>query len=483
MRRLLFSLFPIFLLFLLNPFEAFAYDNITIVIDPGHGGSGDDVHATYGAVYSDDLLEKNVDLITAQAMYDELTQYPNLTVYMTRQDDVQLSLKDRVDFAESVDADLMVCVHYNASAEHIFYGSEIFTSAFGSCYTTGYGAALCIMDRWRDYGLDDRGIKTRLNSDNEDYYGVIRHGKAVNLPVIIIEHGYLDNHIDIEKIGNEDRWRELGWIDADGIANYYGIEKNVMSGSVSPAVEVGLPDDIVYPDDTAPSNISVEISQRQDSPSEEDEVLFDYTISCDEDESRLMYYSAAMGTIDTVEPTDFADLKLWGDRDSVSDTLSVPYNYSAGIVFRVYNIYGLYTDYETYVEAIIETEKEIEEAKKTEEERTEEAPAEAEKSGEEAVLEEKAGEDPDKRENVSESKEGTEPTASEIEVENKEGGAKDAPKSISSLIEGTGMDSSMVYVLVLVLATIVFILLIIIIALVKQGLSEGKDEDEDFYNR
>ncbi len=463
------------------PFKASAYDNITIVIDPGHGGTEGDEHAAYGAIYSDDLFEKDIDLITAQAMYDELIQYPNLTVYMTRQEDRELTLKERVDFAESVGADLMVCVHYNASEEHLFYGSEIFTSAFGSCYTTGCGAAQCIMNRWRNFGLDDRGIKTRLNSDNEDYYGVIRHGKNVNIPVIIIEHGYLDNHIDNEKIGSEDRWREMGWIDADGIADYYGIEKNVMSGSVYPTVDVSLPDDIVYPDETAPANISVEISRRDGDYSEEDDVLFDYTISCEEDDSRLMYYNAAMGTIDTVNPADFADLKLWGDRDSVSDTLSVPADYSAGIVFRVYNIYGLYTDYETYVEAIIETEKEIEEAAEKAEEKkeTEDGPVKEEDSEAAAVSKEASDSEPGKQKNVSEADGAT--VASEIKVENKEGGVKENAKPISSLIEKADTDSSMVYAVVFVLATIVFILLIIIIALVKQGLRDGKDEDVDLF--
>ena len=153
------------LFFIPGSVPVFAYDEITIVIDPGHGGADLDEEAQAGAIYSDSLIEKDVDLITAKALYDELSQYPNLNVYMTRFDDTSVGLKERVDFAESVGADLMISVHYNASLYHIFYGSEIYISAFGSCYTTGCGVGSCIMKRWVDYGLDDKGVKTKLNSE------------------------------------------------------------------------------------------------------------------------------------------------------------------------------------------------------------------------------------------------------------------------------------------------------------------------------
>ena len=40
-------------------------------------------------------------------------------------------------------------------------------------------------------------IKTRLNDDGEDYYGIIRHSTARGLPSAIIEHCHLDEETDV----------------------------------------------------------------------------------------------------------------------------------------------------------------------------------------------------------------------------------------------------------------------------------------------
>ena len=110
---------------------------------------------------------------------------------------------------------------------------------------------------------------------------------------------------------------------------------------------------LVFPDESAPENISVELGEPVIN---EDNAEYSYTIKCDEPESRMMYYNAIRGKLDDVSPDDFADLKLWGNRDSVNDTLLLPADYSGSVVFRVYNNYGLYTDYETTVEAALKEE-------------------------------------------------------------------------------------------------------------------------------
>ncbi len=46
------------------------------------------------------------------------------------------------------------------------------------------------------------------------------------------------------------------------------------------------------------------------------------------------------------------------------------------------------------------------------------------------------------------------------------------------MIAAASSDTTMIYGFIFILATIVFILLIIIVALIKQGMKEGKDEDE-----
>ncbi|MDE6063579.1 MAG: N-acetylmuramoyl-L-alanine amidase, partial [Lachnospiraceae bacterium] len=49
---------------------------LVIVIDPGHGGKN------LGADYNG-FLEKEMNMTVANAMYEELTKYEGITVYMT----------------------------------------------------------------------------------------------------------------------------------------------------------------------------------------------------------------------------------------------------------------------------------------------------------------------------------------------------------------------------------------------------------------
>jgi N-acetylmuramoyl-L-alanine amidase len=318
-----------------------AKEKVVVVIDPGHGGYSEDESA-YGAVYYDDLFEKDINLQTAFAMKEELEKYNNVVVYLTRDDDSKLSLEQRVDFAWSVDADVLISCHYNASESHLFYGSEIFTSAFGYCYTTGNALARCIMEQWINDGQASKGIKTRIGKTGEDYYGIIRHGCEIALPVIIIEHGYLDNHIDYERLGMPEDWERMGRLDATGIAEYFGLSKEQVWSDVIPTVVTEMPDGRVEPDTTPPGSVSMNIIECNIETSE-----VTYEITASEGQSRLMYYGIALGDPEETEPSDYADLILWEEgKSKVTGTYSVPTGYRGPITARVYNNYELYTDSE-----------------------------------------------------------------------------------------------------------------------------------------
>lgn len=322
-------------------FQAYAYDNVTIVIDPGHGGAGTEDDSDLGAQYNG-VEEKDLTLVTALALKDELEQYGNVTVYLTRAEDKQMSLKERVDYAAALGADVLVSVHYNASEHHRFYGAEIFTSAFGQNYATGQGLAQCVMKRWTDDGAADKGIKTRIGNRGTDYYGIIRRGAEANLPAIILEHGYIDNDADWSRIGNTAYWQHLGQADAQGIADYFGLQKNVVQASIMPTVSVEVPAEIQQPDLTPPENVSVTIESYDVAANE-----VTFTVSANENESSLMYFGAETGTKAADEDTSFMDLQLWkSGESSMTGTVKVPAGFEGGIVVRVYNNYELYTDSE-----------------------------------------------------------------------------------------------------------------------------------------
>ncbi len=338
MKKFFFPLIVVFFCLIIAG-RAEASDKVVVVIDPGHGGSSED-DAENGARYNDDLSEKDINLVTSLAMRDELIKYNNVEVHMTREDDRKLSLGARVEYAKSVGADVMVCCHYNASADHLFYGSEIFTSAFGDCYRIGNALGQCIMEQWTNDGLDEKGIKVRIGKNGDDYYGVIRRGCNANLPVIIIEHGYLDNHIDYARLGTHGDWERMGRLDATGIAEYYGLSKDTTLDEVFPTFYGPEPDGYVEPDLTEPENVSLKLTEFNIDTSE-----VTYEIKASESDGRLMYYGLALGDPEQIEPVDYADLILWGDSgNTVTGTFPVPTGYRGKITARVYNTYELYSD-------------------------------------------------------------------------------------------------------------------------------------------
>lgn len=320
-------------------FPVYAYDNVTIVIDPGHGGTGTADDSDLGAQYNG-VQEKDLTLVTALALKDELEQYGNVTVYLTRAEDKQMSLKERVDYAVALGADALVSVHYNASEHHRFYGAEIFTSAFGQNYATGNGLAQCVMKRWTDDGAADKGIKTRIGNSGTDYYGIIRRSTEANLPAIILEHGYIDNDTDWSRIGNTAYWQHLGQTDAQGIADYFGLQKNVVQASVTPTVSVEVPVEIQQPDLTPPENVSVKIDAYDVAANE-----VTFTVSANENESSLMYFGAETETNAADADNSFMNLQLWENGESsMTGTFQVPADFDGNLVIRVYNNYELYTD-------------------------------------------------------------------------------------------------------------------------------------------
>jgi N-acetylmuramoyl-L-alanine amidase len=80
---------------------------ITIVIDPGHGGSDS------GALSPRNLKEKDANLRVALALRDELVKRGYRTV-MTRKGDTTVALYDRPKVAHLNNADAFISIHHNA---------------------------------------------------------------------------------------------------------------------------------------------------------------------------------------------------------------------------------------------------------------------------------------------------------------------------------------------------------------------------------
>lgn len=187
---------------------------MTVVIDPGHGGGGT---TGPGAIYPP-YMEKSLNLAVASQLKAEL-EGAGIKTYMTRtSDDQALSLEARAAYAQSVNADLLISIHFNSSGDHTRNGSEVWTSMYSSYYTTGYSVGKNILSQLSSLGFASKGVKTKLGNSG-DFYGLLRYGVACGVPSIIVEHCYIDNEID-RAILDAKGAAGIGHADAMGIISY-----------------------------------------------------------------------------------------------------------------------------------------------------------------------------------------------------------------------------------------------------------------------
>ncbi len=80
--------------------------NITVVIDPGHGGADSGACAF-------NLKEKDINLMISEKLKKQI-EHQGANAYLTREDDIDVDLYDRVDFAKEKEADFLISIHQNS---------------------------------------------------------------------------------------------------------------------------------------------------------------------------------------------------------------------------------------------------------------------------------------------------------------------------------------------------------------------------------
>jgi N-acetylmuramoyl-L-alanine amidase len=104
-----------------NPISSKLTRKATVVIDAGHGG------ADPGAVNARKVLEKDIVLSFAKVFRDALKQDPGINVIMTRDSDVFLPLRERVEIAQKHDADLFIAIHADIVRGRTARGTTLYT--------------------------------------------------------------------------------------------------------------------------------------------------------------------------------------------------------------------------------------------------------------------------------------------------------------------------------------------------------------------
>jgi len=181
-----------------------------IVIDPGHGGQNTGTSSVLNGV-----PEKEYTLDWAMRLCRLLTTN-GCRVFLTRTNDVDVSLAERVAFAEAHGADLFISLHFNSAAPNREQaGLETFCltpAGMPSTLTRDYedNAALVFTNNACDaenleyallvqrsllqsVGMTDRGVRRAR------FMGVLR---GQSCPAVLIEGGYLSNPEEAQHIAD-----------------------------------------------------------------------------------------------------------------------------------------------------------------------------------------------------------------------------------------------------------------------------------------
>ncbi len=92
-----------------------------IVLDPGHGG------VDPGAIGVSGVYEKNITLAMARELKAELEKRSRYKVYLTRNRDIFIPLRDRVKIARRYDADLFLSIHADSARNRKATGLSVYT--------------------------------------------------------------------------------------------------------------------------------------------------------------------------------------------------------------------------------------------------------------------------------------------------------------------------------------------------------------------
>lgn len=316
-------------------------EKLVIVIDPGHGGENE---GTIAGSYS----EKIMTLISAQAMYEELIQFDNVEVHMTRTDDRDLSLKERAEYAKSVDADFLFSIHYNASEYHTMFGSEVWVSCQPAYNAYGYQFGYLQMLEMQEMGLYLRGIKTKLNDEGTDYYGILRESAALAIPAVIIEHCHVDEERDIPFCETEEDWIAFGQADARAVAKYFGLSSSSLGVDYSdisndlPAVSENSRVQSTLLDKTTPDVCMIEL---MDTDYDTGDVTIQVTAA--DYDSPLLYYDYSIdggATFSVLNPWPRVDVLEGTYADTFTFHVQVESGIQPEIMVRAYNYADLYTE-------------------------------------------------------------------------------------------------------------------------------------------
>ncbi len=155
----------------------------TIVLDAGHGGRDPGREASR----KDFLPEKDLALEITLAVGEKIEEnLKNIKVVFTREDDVTVSLEERVELANRIKADYFISIHLNSNPNRHISGTR--THIHDHSFKVSRALALAIEAQYEKAGLKSRGIQSAKDRGENLY--VLQY---TEMPGVLTEAGFLTN--------------------------------------------------------------------------------------------------------------------------------------------------------------------------------------------------------------------------------------------------------------------------------------------------
>jgi N-acetylmuramoyl-L-alanine amidase len=219
----------------------------TIVLDPGHGGKDP------GAIGAHGTMEKDVNLQMAKQLKAVLEATGHYKVVLTRTDDRLLPLRERIDLARAANADLFISLHADHNERADVRGASVYTLSetasdveaaevaarenkdgviTGVDLTTQSPMVTSILidlaqretknlsARFASLLTDQLAERTLVLPDSHRFAGFVVL-KALDVPSVLIEMGYLSNADDEAALSSKRHRRIVAKAIRDAIDGYF----------------------------------------------------------------------------------------------------------------------------------------------------------------------------------------------------------------------------------------------------------------------
>lgn len=186
-----------------------------ILIDPGHGG------VDGGAKGKSGTDEKNINLVISEKLKKSLEE-TGYKVYMTRENDKELSTIKRVDLEtrckmkRETNCDVFISIHQNKFNSEKCFGAQVWYAS----NTQSSALAISVQEALKNSTEDNN---KRLAKAAGEQYKILRDG--YDGASIIVECGFLSNYEEEQRLKSEEHQQKVVKGIVCGIEKYFEEKK------------------------------------------------------------------------------------------------------------------------------------------------------------------------------------------------------------------------------------------------------------------